>query len=202
MNEHVRSPATRPTTQAAEGLPRWHWTTAELIRLTDLGAFTAEDRIELIGGEIVPMSPVGRRHELIADELHRHWGRRLPPGVWMTTERQLNLVDDSYTKPDLWVFPDAIKAPDVRGDTVLIVVEVAQTSLKFDLGTKADLYAKHGVREYWVIDAATLDTRVHRDPSSAGYSDVVDRKPHEMLTPTLVPQLAVRLADLDLGNEM
>lgn len=74
MNEHVRHPTPRPTTQAAEGLPRWRWTTAELIRLTELGAFTPGDQFELIGGEIVPMSPEGRCHRLVADELAQMWG--------------------------------------------------------------------------------------------------------------------------------
>ena len=201
MNEHVRTtgPDGRSTTQAAEGLPRWRWTTADLVRLTDLGVFSAEDRFELIGGEIVPMSPVGRRHELIADELHQYWVTRLPPEARATTERQFNLTDDTYVKPDIWIRPASIRSPDVRGDTVLLIVEVAQTSLKFDTGTKAAVYASHGVREYWVINAETMATRVHHGPSPNGYANTLDVPPTGLLTPLLVPQLAVRLADLDLG---
>ena len=202
MNEHVRipKPAPRAPTQAAEGVPRWRWTTSELVHLTDLGAFTAEDRFELIGGEIVPMSPVGRRHELVADELHQHWVPNLPAEARATTERQFNLSDDTYVKPDIWVRPSSIRAPDARGDTVLLIVEVAQTSLKFDTGTKAALYARHGVREYWVINAETLDTQVHRVPGASGYADVRTVPAGETLTPLLVPQLTVRLADLNLGD--
>lgn len=61
MNEMAPPVCGSRVTQAAEGLPRWRWTTSELERLTALGAFRDEDRFELIGGEIVPMSPVGRR---------------------------------------------------------------------------------------------------------------------------------------------
>ena len=202
MNEHVRlpKPAPRVPTQAAEGVPRWRWTTAELVHLTDLGMFTAEDRFELIGGEIVPMSPVGHRHELIADELDQYWGPFVTSDIWVTTERQLNLSDETYVKPDIWVRPAALRAPDTRGDTVLLIVEVAQTSLKFDTGTKAALYASHGVREYWVINAETLNTRVHRVPGAAGYGDAVTVPAGETLTPLLVPQLTTRLADLNLGD--
>jgi Uma2 family endonuclease len=200
MNEQLRAGRQRPTTQAAEGLPRWRWTTAELIRLTDLGVFTAEDRMELIGGEIVPMSPVGRRHEVVADELAQYFTPLLPKTVRLTTERQFNLSDETYTKPDICLWPATIKAPDVRGDTVLLIVEVAQTSLKFDTSTKAALYASHGVRDYWVINAETLETKVHRGPAPSVYAETRTLTANEVLVPLLVPQLSVRLESLDLGE--
>lgn len=200
MNEQLRHGRERPTTQAAEGIPRWRWTTAELIQLTDLGVFTAEDRMELIGGEIVPMSPVGRRHELVADELDHYWAQRLPSGVRSTTERQLSLSEETYTKPDICLWPATIKAPDVRGDTVLLIVEVAQTSLKFDTSTKAALYAAHGVKDYWVINAETLETKVYRNPGPAGYGEIRTIPATEPLVPFLAPELAVRLDALDLGE--
>ena len=200
MNEQLRPGRNRPTTQAAEGVPRWRWTTAELIRLTDLGVFTAEDRMELIGGEIVPMSPVGRRHELVADELAQYFTPLLPKTVRLTTERQLNLSDETYTKPDIWLWPASFKAPDVRGDTVLLIVEVAQTSLKFDTTTKAALYAAHDVRDYWVINADTLETKVHQSPGPNGYADLCTLPASEPLVPLLVAQLSVCMATLDLGE--
>ena len=197
MNEHIR-PAQRLPTQAAEGVPRWRWTTAELLRLTELGAFGPEDRFELIGGEIVPMSPKGRRHELVADELAQFWGPRVGAEVRVSSERQLNLDEVTYTDPDLLVRPASIKVPDVRGDTAMLVVEVADSSLAYDLSVKATLYARFGVREYWVIDARTLETRVHRQPGSAGYAHVQEVSADMMLTPLLAPSLALRVADLDL----
>ena len=200
MNEQLRHGRNRPTTQAAEGVPRWRWTTAELIRLTDLGVFTAEDRMELIGGEIVPMSPVGRRHELVADELAQYFTPLLPKSVRLTTERQFNLSDETYTKPDICLWPASIKAPDARGDTVLLIVEVAQTSLKFDTSTKAALYAAHGVRDYWVINAETLETKVYRNPGPSGYGETRTIPANEPLVPLLAPELAVRLDALDLGE--
>ncbi len=128
MNEITHPTRGRPTTQAAEGLPRWRWTTAELVRLTQLGAFTAEDRFELIGGEIVPMSPVGRRHEVLASLIEDYLRPLAPPAIRVRTERQLNLTDDTYAKPDLFVHHAGVLPPDVRGDTVLLVIKVADTS--------------------------------------------------------------------------
>ena len=202
MNQHVSSSAhdRRTPTQAAEGLPRWRWTTAELVRLTELGAFSSEDRFELIGGEIVPMLPTGRSHEVVADQLHKWWIRRCcPPDLWVSKESQFNLADDAYTKPDLLVHADSINAYDLRGPTALLVVEIADTSLYFDRHTKAALYASYGVREYWVISAVSLETTVHRSPGATGYAVVRDVPAAETLTPLLAPALAVRLSDLDLG---
>ena len=82
---------------------------------------------------------------------------------------------------------------------MLLAIEVAHSSLKFDTTTKAKLYAVLGVRDYWVVDAQTLTTRVHREPSGGGYASVVEVPPSETLVPLLAAPLAVRLADLDLA---
>ena len=186
------------TTQAAEGLPRWRWTTAELVRLTELGAFADTDRFELIGGEIVPMSPVGRRHAIIADRLARRWTKLDVPGVHVAAECQFNLNETTYTEPDVLVWPATFDVPDVRGPDAFLVVEVADTSLRKDRTFKRSLYAAYGVREYWVIDAETLSTRVHLGLTNGDYADVVDVAAADMLTPVLAPTLALRLADLGL----
>ena len=196
MNEFIRPASGNRTTQAAEGLPRWRWTTAELVRLADMGAFQAEDRFELIGGEIVPMSPVGRGHEVVAEQIEDALRARAGETIRVRTERQLNLTEDTYCKPDIFVHLADIRSPDLRGSTVLLVVEVAASSLSFDLGTKAATYARHGVREYWVVDAATLATTVHRAPSADGYGDTRTVLASDTLVALLVPELSIRLADL------
>ena len=78
MNEMLREPKMRPTTQAAEGVPRMRWTLAEFERLIEVGILTEEDRIELIQGELVPMASKGNRHELVRDEIMDWMIRRLP----------------------------------------------------------------------------------------------------------------------------
>ncbi|MDX2155599.1 MAG: Uma2 family endonuclease [Hyphomicrobiaceae bacterium] len=197
MNELLRQ--SRPSTQAAEGVPRWRWTTAELQRLVELGAIDPDERFELFGGEIVPTSPKGRRHEVVADELARYWAPRLPADIWVSVERQLNLDEATYTDPDLIVRPAHIKTYDLRGPDALLVVEVAASSWEKDIGLKARTYAAFGVREYWVIDAASHATRVHRSPTAEGYAAVSNHAADAVLTPTLAPGLAVRLPDLDLA---
>jgi Uma2 family endonuclease len=198
MNEHVRPDHLPGTTQAAEGLPRRRWSVAEIEAIVAKGIIGEGERFELIGGEVVPMCPKGRRHEVLRSELALFMARRASDDLMVVAEAQLNLTDDSYLLPDLLVHPRAIKVPDVRGPTALLVVEIADSSLSYDLLTKAPQYASHGVREYWVIDAQTLVTTIHRQPSGSDYAQVDRLEADDRLSPEAVPQLAVRLRDLDL----
>ncbi|MBX9588532.1 MAG: Uma2 family endonuclease [Hyphomonadaceae bacterium] len=199
MNGLSHAPKTRPTTQAAEGVPRLRWTLAEFERLTELGIFTEEDRIELIGGELVPMSPKGNRHEVVRDELQDWIIRRLPEVVRLSSEIGWRPPHaDTYIEPDFLLCPRALKGVTVPPPEVLLAIEVAHSSLKFDMTTKADLYARLGVREYWVVNAETLTTRVHRTPSAQGYASVVEVPLTETLTPLFMPSLSLKLADLPL----
>jgi Uma2 family endonuclease len=190
-------PHHRPTTQAADGLPRWRWTVAEIERMAEDGYFRDDERFELVGGDIVPMSPKGRRHEIIRTRLTFHFFQLSPKDIFVASEPQFNLDDDTYLNPDILVQPFAMETPDVRGGDALLVVEIADTSLRYDLNTKATIYAAYGVREYWVINAITLTTKVYREPSGKVYDAVEEVAPGDTLTPALAPALAISLCILD-----
>jgi Uma2 family endonuclease len=198
MNEAFTPPLPRPTTRAADGLPRWRWTVEEIERIAAAGFFRGAERFELLGGEIVPMSPKGRRHEIIRGKIALRLARSTPEGIFVVSEPQFNLSEDTYLEPDILVHPAAIQTPDVRGTDALLVVEVADSSLRYDLNVKAASYAAHGVREYWVINAATLLTRVHLAPAGNAYATVLEVPAEERLVPSLVPAFAIALRELDL----
>ena len=93
------------------------------------------------------------------------------------------------------------KAPGLKGlsaATAALVVEIADSSLSYDLGRKAGLYAAFGIAELWVIDAVTLQTRIHREPTPTGYRSVVDVPPSHRFVPGSAPVLAVVLSELEL----
>ena len=196
MNQAFTLTPGRPTTRAAEGLPRWRWTVAEIETIARAGYFHDDERFELLGGEIVPMSPKGRRHEIIRGKLAFRFARATPDAVFVASVPQFNLSDDTYVLPDILIHPAAIETPDVRGGDALLVVEVADISLHYDLATKAPLYAEHGVREYWVIDARTLSTKVHREPAGKTYAIVHEVAMDERLVAALVPECAISLGTL------
>src|SRR5690348_1057570 len=83
MNRHHRD----LITMAAEGLPRRRFTVAELEAMTEAGILEEDERIELIGGEVVPMSPKGDHHEILKAALNRHWGRNTPDHLRFVPER-------------------------------------------------------------------------------------------------------------------
>jgi Uma2 family endonuclease len=197
MNEISHAPS-RPTTQAAEGLPRLKWTMAEFDRLAELGVFTEDDRIELIGGELVPMSPKGNRHELVKTKLLNWFMRRLPAGFEIAVELGWRPRDDVYLEPDILIYRLGAQPSLVGPGEVALALEVADSSLKFDTGAKANTYAALGVREYWVVNAVTLATRLHRDPSETGYRGRIDVPADQELVPLLAPDLALRLSALGI----
>ena len=198
MNEPFKMPPKRPPTQAAEGLPRWRWSVAELERIAEAGFFTEYDEFELLGGEMVPMSPEGNRHVIVRVELAFRFSRMASEGLMVAVEPQFNLSSDSYSKPDILVHPRVIKTPHLRPADALLLVEVADTSLRYDINTKMPLYAVHRVPEYWVIHAPTLMTTVHRQPAGNVYASVEEVSPDEKLVPMLVPELALSLGALAL----
>jgi len=186
------------TTTAAEGLPRRRFTVAELERMVAAGILDEDERIELIGGEIVPMSPKGNQHESVKTALTVYWARRLPDDLLFTTETTFRLTPDTYLEPDFVFYSKATGIAGLTAATARLVVEIADTSLSYDLGRKAALYAVFGISELWVIDAVRLHARIHRDPTPTGYRSAVDLPASQRLVPDALPALAVVLADLDL----
>jgi Uma2 family endonuclease len=196
--------STRAQSRPAAPSPQPHWSERTDLTLDDIeelvqaNAFTEYDRLELIDGKLVPMSPKGRRHEVIREVLEDYFHSLKPADVFVTAEPQLNLATKIYLQPDLLARPRSIRTPDLRGPDTLLVIEVADTSLPFDIKTKSAIYAAHGVREYWVINAATLVTTVHLAPSANGYGSINEVAPDQKLVPLLVPALSVRLDQLDI----
>ncbi|MDZ4791847.1 MAG: Uma2 family endonuclease [Hyphomicrobiales bacterium] len=186
------------TTQAAEGLLRHRFTVADLEAMTRAGIFAKEDRIELIGGEIVPMSPKGNQHEVLKAALNLYWAQQLPPQIRFVTETTFRLTPDTYLEPDFVFYDRATGIRGLNGDTAHLVVEVADSSFAYDIGRKAALYASFGIKELWVIHAVRLETRIHRAPSLTGYQSAVDLPADHALIPAFAPELAVTLAALEL----
>lgn len=181
-------------TRAAEGFDRRAFTVAEVLRMQDAGILSDEERFELIEGEIVPMQAKSNVHELIKVTLTIAIARALPDALWMGVESTLYLSDKTFVEPDLTVYPRGPKLEDVKGADILLAIEVAATSLAYDRGLKARLYARYGVRELWVIDAARRATFVHTGPEGGVWRSIVERSPEEALTHPALPGFSVRLA--------
>ncbi len=189
-------PAPRPVSRAdAAPLPR-RFTVDEYRRMAEAGVFRRDERVELIGGEIVAMSPVGRHHEVLRSELLMAWARACPPELKIASESPLRLSESYEPVSDIYVLPADLLTPDARAGAVLLVVEIADSSLAYDTTTKAEVYAAHGVREYWVIDAKRRAVKVHRHPEPGGYATTFKIESGAQAVPDLAPSLAIRISDL------
>lgn len=200
MNEVIRSihPQRRPTTQAAEGFPRRAFTTDDLKLMVEAGIIGHDERNELIGGELKPMAAKGARHEMLKIALNRFWSKRLPDHVNLAPETGLYLANHTYVEPDFIFYPRDVCWADLRGNNISLLIEVADTSLAYDRGLKASIYARFGVSEMWVIDAGKLLTHIHREPVDGEYKAISDADKTTPLTPLGLPELGVRLSELEL----
>ena len=166
------------------------------MRILDAGIFQPDEKFELIDGELVAMESKGNWHELVKSELTMYWARRLPEDIMFAVEPALRLGAYDEPEPDIILFPASLTVNAVRGGTVLLVVEISDTSIGFDLSGKASLYASFGVREYWVIEPRKRVTHIHRNPQPDGYGSVVKVTAKRRVEPLAAPSLGLCLDDL------
>lgn len=153
-------------------------------------------KFELIDGEIIDMPAEGGDHLELKVALTRHLNRVLPDEIALVPDGTLRLAERVWPEPDLYLYPASMRAADVRGPDTRLVVEIADTTQRYDLGTKATLYRQYGVREYWVLDVIKREAHVH----VLDDADAWPRKPvsfDQPLTPSLLGGLTLRIADLE-----
>lgn len=183
-------------TQFAEGFPRRAFTVDEILRMQEAGIIGEDENFELIEGEIVPMQAKTHIHELIKSALTLRLARALPDNLWLGIESTMYLSERTLLEPDLVVYRRGLKLEEVKGPDILLAIEVALTSLAFDRGLKAKLYARYGVRELWVIDAARRQTFVHTEPTETGWTRIVETEPEAVLACAAVPGFEIRLVEI------
>ncbi|WAP68702.1 Uma2 family endonuclease [Jiella pelagia] len=135
------------TTQAAEGLLRRRFTVADVEAMVAAGIMDPKERVELIGGELVPMSAKGIRHERLKTFVMMQLARKLPEPLAFTPETTFRLSEDTFVEPDFVVYENPAALDGLNGPSSLLAIEVGDSSLAYDRGRKASIYAAFGVRE-------------------------------------------------------
>lgn len=188
----------------AENLPpRRAFTAEDIRRMVDAGVIGEEEKFELIEGEIVMNAAKSAAHDNMQNALNLALSRAVPDGMYVGNGSTLQLTEDILVEPDLAVFARSIYAIDPKSfarpqaKDVLLVVEIAISSMDYDRKVKSRIYARHGIREYWIIDALERITWVHTGPSGDGWSSIVERGPGETLTTAALPGFAIRLDQID-----
>ena len=163
------------------------------------GILGEDDRVELVDGRVVEMTPIGPRHagcvKQLADLLHRVLGQTALLGV----QDPIDLGDGAEPQPDVVVLrrqPEGYRRRHPGADDILLLIEVADASVEYDRGTKVPLYARAGIAEVWLVDLEAARITVYRDAGPDGYRDVRAVPRGGTVSPSAFPGVAIAVAEV------
>jgi Uma2 family endonuclease len=184
---------------AAIAVPRRRFTTDEYHRMGEAGVLTEDDRVELLDGEIVRMSPIGSPHAGCVDRLNAFFTRRLGARAIVRVQNPIVLDRWSEPQPDLTLLApraDFYSAAHPRPRAVLLAIEVIAARRGYDRSLKLPLYARAELREVWLVDVVTRALEVYRRPALRGYREERRLVAGQALAPLAFPRLRVRVDEL------
>jgi Uma2 family endonuclease len=177
----------KPDTLGDPSLRRW--TKAEYYGMADLGWFKGQ-RVELIEGEIVVLSPQKFAHGQVADRVTELLRHAFGPDFWVRMQLPLDLGESSEPEPDVSVVRGRRESFSEHPRTAELIVEISDTTLAYDRREKASLYASSGIADYWVVNLVQRQVHVFRDPQidggqshGFGYRSMLTFLPGEQITP-------------------
>lgn len=178
---------------------RHRFSVEEWLRLDEIGLFPPEYRGELIDGAIVDAAPVTPLHSGCLAWLHRRFSVAGDERYIVSTKQPLVLGDFSCPQPDLALLQyraDFYRMAHPGPAETFLVVELADTTLRFDREVKAPLYARFGIPEYWLVNLPEQCVEVYRQPQAGGYQSVARLERRDTLVPLAWPELQVAIEEL------
>jgi len=190
-------------TRARDVEPR-RWTRAEYERMIDHALFGPQERVELIDGEILKMAPQYPAHSAMVAQAQRVLDEAFGPGFHARVQMPFLLDPMSEPEPDVTVVTggprDYVAAHPNR---TALLVEVAESTLRFDRRWKSSLYARAGVAEYWIVNLVDRELEAYREPAldpdaryGWSYAVVLHLRAPDDVTPLAAPEARIRVADL------
>lgn len=142
-------------------------TVDEYHKMAEVGILTEEDRVELLNGQIIEMSPIGSRHAAFVEKIDKYLSRMLGDKAMVRAQNPILLSNMSELEPDIAVvkykenyYADGHPTPE----DIFLIIEVADSSLELDRQAKLPLYAVAGIPEYWIVNVETREIEVYRQP--------------------------------------
>ena len=172
---------------------------AEYHRMAEAGILGEDDRVELIEGELIEMTPIGSYHSGTVNALTRLLVDAAGDRAVVAVQNPVRLGNHSEPQPDFALL--APRADQYRRATptaaeVLLLIEVADSSGRYDRAVKLPLYAQHGIPEVWIIDLEANQVEVHREPGPGGYATGERVGSGGTIAPQLLPGIRLRVADV------
>jgi Uma2 family endonuclease len=178
--------------------PRRLFTVDEYHRMAEAGVFGPEERVELIEGEILEMSPIGPRHAGCVINANRLFVTRLGDRAVVSPQNPVVIRPRSEPQPDLLVLrPRAVSysREHPSPEDILLAVEVADTTARFDRLVKARLYSRAAIAEFWLLLTQECALEVYRRPDPDGYTEVTRLDGEAAVSPLAFPDVRFAVAD-------
>ena len=166
-------------------------------RMVALSVFDQDERLELIDGEIIQMAPIGHRHGACVSQINKHLVIGIGDRALVWVQGPARLSIDSVPEPDLALLrPRSYRTRSPRPDDILLIVEVAESSLRYDRTRKLRLYARAGVPEYWVVSVDDEWIEVYRSPSGDAYTEIHRAGRGERIAPLGFADVTIDVGDV------
>ena len=185
--------------QAATAGLRKLFTVDDYHAMAHAGILDEDDRVELIEGDLIQMPAIGSRHQAIVDRLNRLFVTRLGDSTIVRVQGPVRLARITEPQPDLQLLAprdDFYEPGHPSQQESLLVIEVSDTSLRFDRDEKSVIYARRGLRELWIVDLANERILVMREPTQDGYRQSAAVARGGSLSPLTFPDLVVTSEDI------
>jgi Uma2 family endonuclease len=163
------------------------------------GLFDEDDHVELIEGELHAMAPIHAPHAGKNKRLNQLLNQRVGDSALVAVQDPLTLAPHSEPEPDLMLLrprDDFYETANPTPADTFLVIEICDSSLRYDREVKVPLYAAHGVPEVWLIDLQHQRLECYRDPGTEGYRLMLRPERNESLSPRLLPDLHLQVAEI------
>ena len=177
-----------------------HWITAdEYERMGDAGIFSSDSRLELIEGEVYEMSPIGSPHAACVKFLSTLLNRLFGGKLLVSTQDPIRLNDFSEPQPDIALLrwrDDFYRTAHPRAEDIVLLIEVADTTLHIDRVVKLPLYAKAGIPEVWIVNLIDDQIEIYAEPTGDTYGVVRSFQRGEDAQAHSIPSLAINVGEM------
>jgi Uma2 family endonuclease len=177
-------------------IKRKRFTLDDCYRMLGAGILHEDDRVELICGDILQMSPIGTRHQSVVDSATREMVRSVGDTAIVRVQGTIELDRFSAPQPDLGLLhprDDLYVHKHPGAPDIFLIIEVADSSLEYDTTVKKALYAIIGIHEYWVVDLRNNRLLCYSDPSADSYLTVREFHRGDTVAPSLLPDCRIRV---------
>ena len=178
--------------------PRHRWTVMEYHKMAEVGLLNEDSRVELIDGEIIEMAPIGSPHGGHVKRCIRLFSKVVDDKAIIAAQDPVVLGNYEEPEPDIALLrwrDDDYEQMHPRPEDVLLLIEVSDSTLRYDRDVKVPLYAKNGIPEVWLLDIQNRQLEIYREPSNGAYQQRGSQRTGKIM-PILCPDAVIDLAEL------